>query len=89
MLGDGRFKVYGSWGRYFDWTKYELSRGGFGGDIWRVHYRVARHTDVFSLSGTNMPGRDLWAGSRQLPRPPRAELRHRRSGHQADEPGQL
>ncbi|HWR50952.1 MAG TPA: carboxypeptidase regulatory-like domain-containing protein, partial [Bryobacteraceae bacterium] len=27
VFGDGRMKVYGSWGRYFDWVKYELSRG--------------------------------------------------------------
>ena len=60
VRGDGRFKVYGNWGRYFDWTKYELSRGGFGGDIWRVQYRSLDTTDVFSLSGTNLPGRNLW-----------------------------
>jgi hypothetical protein len=60
VFGDGRMKVSGSWGRYYDWTKYELSRGGFGGDIWRVHYRSLDTTDVFSLSGTNMPGRNLW-----------------------------
>ena len=86
--GDGRFKVYGNWGRYFDWTKYELSRGGFGGDIWRVHYRSLDTTDVFALSGTNMPGRNLWtpeAGSFRDLRVP--ELRHGRSEPQADEPG--
>jgi Carboxypeptidase regulatory-like domain/TonB-dependent Receptor Plug Domain len=60
VRGDGRFKVYGNWGRYFDWTKYELSRGGFGGDIWRVQYRSLDTTDVFALSGTNLPGRNLW-----------------------------
>jgi hypothetical protein len=60
VRGDGRFKVYGNWGRYFDWTKYELSRGGFGGDIWRVQYRSLDTTDAFSLSGTNLPGRNLW-----------------------------
>ena len=60
LRGDGRIKLYGSWGRYFDWTKYELSRGGFGGDIWHVRYRSLDTTDVFSLSGTNLPGRDLW-----------------------------
>ncbi len=32
VFGDGRVKLYGSWGRYFDWVKYELSRGTFGGD---------------------------------------------------------
>ena len=43
-----------------DWTKYELARGGFGGDIWYAHYRSLDTTDVFSLSGENMPGRNLW-----------------------------
>ena len=60
VRGDGRFKVFGSWGRYFDWTKYELARGGFGGDIWHVQYRSLDTTDAFSLSGTNLPGRNLW-----------------------------
>lgn len=31
---DGRTKVYGSWGRYFDVMKYEMPRGAFGGDRW-------------------------------------------------------
>jgi hypothetical protein len=63
VKGDGRVKVYGSWGRYFDWTKYEVSRGAFGGDIWKVHYRSLDTTDAFSLSGTNMPGRNLWSSA--------------------------
>jgi hypothetical protein len=60
VRGDGRFKLYGSWGRYFDWTKYEVSRGAFGADVWKVFYRSLDTTDAFSLSGTNMPGRNLW-----------------------------
>ena len=64
VLGDGRMKVYGSWGRYFDWTKYELSRGSFGGDFWRVYYRSLDTTDdVFNLNLNNKPGRDLWGSS--------------------------
>ena len=43
LRGDGRVKLYGNWGRYFDWTKYELARGGFGGDIWHVQIPLARH----------------------------------------------
>jgi hypothetical protein len=60
VRGDGRMKLFGSWGRYYDWTKYELARGGFGGDIWHVQYRSLDTTDAFSLSGTNLPGRNLW-----------------------------
>lgn len=60
VRGDGRFKIYGSWGRYFDWTKYELSRGSYGGDTWQVYYRALDTTDVGSLNLSNMPGADLW-----------------------------
>jgi len=64
VLGDGRMKAFGSWGRYFDWVKYELARGSFGGDTWLVNYRSLDTLDVYSLSLANMPGRDLWGGTR-------------------------
>ena len=60
VRGDGRFKVYGSWGRYFDWTKYELPRGSYGGDTWQIYYRGLDTTDVGTLNLSNMPGSDLW-----------------------------
>ena len=60
VRGDGRFKIYGSWGRYYDWTKYELSRGSYGGDTWQVFYRGLDTLDVGSLNLSNMPGDDLW-----------------------------
>ncbi len=60
VRGDGRMKLYGSWGRYYDWTKYELSRGSFGADTWQIYYRALDTTDVFSLNLDNMPGADLW-----------------------------
>jgi hypothetical protein len=60
VTGKGKLKVYGSFGRYFDWVKYETSRGTFGGDFWSVRYRALDTLDVLSLSGTNMPGRNLW-----------------------------
>ena len=63
VQGDGRLKLYGSWGRYFDWTKYELARGSFGGDFWRVYYRSLDTLDLASLSLTNKPGRDLWGSA--------------------------
>jgi hypothetical protein len=64
VLGDGRLKAFGSWGRYYDWVKYELARGSFGGDTWLVHYRALDTLDVNSLNLSNMPGRDLWGGAR-------------------------
>jgi hypothetical protein len=64
VFADGRLKAFGSWGRYFDWVKYELARGSFGGDTWLIHYRSLDTLDVYNLSLTNMPGRDLWGGVR-------------------------
>jgi hypothetical protein len=32
--GDATWKIYGSYGRYYDVMKYELPRGSFGGDKW-------------------------------------------------------
>ncbi len=34
LLGDQKWKLYGSYGKYFDVMKYELPRGSFGGDRW-------------------------------------------------------
>jgi hypothetical protein len=64
VRGDGKFKIYGSWGRYYDWTKYELPRGSYGGDVWQIYYRALDTLDLGSLNLSNMPGADLWvAGS--------------------------
>jgi hypothetical protein len=64
VFGDGRMKLFGSYGRYYDWTKYELARGTFGGDIWLVWYRTLDDpSQVFNLSMTNMPGRDIWGSA--------------------------
>ena len=52
--------MFGSWGRYFDWTKYELARGSYGGDTWLVYYRGLDTLDVSNLNLNNMPGPDLW-----------------------------
>jgi hypothetical protein len=66
VFGNGKVKVYGSYGVLYDWVKYELSRGTFGGDIWRIFYRSLDTTDVFSLSGTNMPGRNIWSATSEF-----------------------
>jgi len=60
LFGDGKIRMFGSWGRYFDWTKFDLARTVFGGEIWKTYYRSLDSPDVFSLSLNNMPGRDLW-----------------------------
>jgi outer membrane receptor protein involved in Fe transport len=60
VRGDGKMKVYGSWGLYYDWTKYELSRGSFGGDVWKIYYRSLDSLDLASINLSNKPGRDIW-----------------------------
>jgi len=60
LRGDGRVKIFGSWGLYYDWTKYELPRGSFGAETWCIYYRGLNTTDISSLSLSNMPGNDIW-----------------------------
>ncbi len=60
VWGDGRLKLFGSWGLYYDWTKYELPRGSFGAETWCTYYRALDTLDLGSLNLSNMPGRDLW-----------------------------
>jgi len=38
MMGDGRWKTYGSWGIFYDIFKLELPRGSFGGDKWLEYF---------------------------------------------------
>jgi len=45
-FNDGRTKLYGSWGKYYDVMKYELPRGSFGGDRWVDYYFTWNNPDV-------------------------------------------
>jgi hypothetical protein len=60
LFGDDRVKISGSYGRYYDWTKYELARGSFGGDVWTQRYRSLDDPDISKLSRANLTGRNLW-----------------------------
>ena len=62
VFGNGKMKVYGSYGLFYDWIKYELSRGTFGGDHWNQYYRSLDTLDVLKLGNGNLPGRNLFAG---------------------------
>jgi hypothetical protein len=63
LRGDGSIKLFGSWSRLYDWTKYTLARATFGGQVARVRYRSLDTLDVFSFNRNNLPGRDLWIPS--------------------------
>ncbi len=62
VLGTGRLKVSGAWGRFYDWTKFELARGTFGGEVWVDYYRTLDTPNVLSLNLNNMPGQNIWPG---------------------------
>ena len=38
LKGDGRTKLFGNWGVFYDIFKLELPRGSFGGDKWLEYY---------------------------------------------------
>ncbi|MGC4084564.1 MAG: TonB-dependent receptor [Vicinamibacterales bacterium] len=63
VRGDGTLKLSGSWGRYYDWTKYSIARGSYGGDVWHIYYRALDTLAIDTLNLNNMPGRDLWGSS--------------------------
>ncbi len=68
LHGDGKIKLFGSWGRYFDYTKYELARGSFGGDTWKTWYRAIDDSNLNSFQSAHVEngqcvgctGTDLW-----------------------------
>jgi hypothetical protein len=46
LAGDGKQKIYASWGMFYDIMKYEMPRGSFGGDVWKDFF--------FSLDDPNL-----------------------------------
>jgi len=63
VKGDGRWKAYGSFGRYFDITKLEMPRGSLGGEEWLVYAWTLDSFNWPSIScqqgTTGCPGRYL------------------------------
>jgi hypothetical protein len=50
VLGNGKWKVFGSYGRFFDRFKYELPRGSFGGEVQDVYDFVVTNPNIFSYT---------------------------------------
>ena len=90
LKGDGRTKLFGNWGVFYDIFKLELPRGSFGGDKWLEYLLHARHAQLDDPGGR----RELPAG---LPRHAHSRtgrlpsslvrIRRHRAGSQADAPG--
>ncbi len=54
--GDGKTKVYGNWGVFYDIFKMELPRGSFGGDKWLEYYYTMDRPDFPNLiTGAGCP----------------------------------
>lgn len=50
ILGNGKWKVFGSYGRFFDRFKYELPRGSFGGEVQDVYDFLVINPNIFSYT---------------------------------------
>jgi TonB dependent receptor/Carboxypeptidase regulatory-like domain/TonB-dependent Receptor Plug Domain len=55
VKGDGRTKVFGNWGLYYDIFKLTLPRGAFGGDKWLEYYYTLDTPDYTSLDPAGCP----------------------------------
>jgi len=52
VKGDGKWRAYGSYGKFFDITKLEMPRGSFGGDKW-IRYWYTLDTYDWQAIGAN------------------------------------
>ena len=50
LKGDGRSKVYGSWGIFYDIFKLNMPRGSFGGDKWLSYYYALNDPDFNKIT---------------------------------------
>jgi hypothetical protein len=55
FAGDGKTKIYGSWGVFYDIFKLELPRGSFGGDKWLEYYYTLDTYDWANLDSDSCP----------------------------------
>ena len=53
VQGDGKTKVYGSWGIFYDIIKLELPQGSFGGEKWLEYYYTL---DTYEFDKLDVPG---------------------------------
>jgi Carboxypeptidase regulatory-like domain/TonB-dependent Receptor Plug Domain len=54
VFGNGRSKVYGSYGKFYDITKLDLARGSFGGDKWVWHAFALDRIDWQNITCTGV-----------------------------------
>ncbi len=54
LFGNGRSKIYGSYGKFYDIMKLAMARGAFGGDKWLWHAFTLETTDWQSFKCTGV-----------------------------------
>jgi hypothetical protein len=54
VLGNGKWKVFASYGRFFDRFKYELPRGSFGGDKYLVYDFIVTNPNILSYTRSSI-----------------------------------
>jgi carboxypeptidase family protein/TonB-dependent receptor-like protein len=50
VMGNGKWKAFGSYGLFYDITKLELPRGSFGGDHWVNYYWTLETADFSTIN---------------------------------------
>jgi hypothetical protein len=56
VKGDSSWKVYGSWGMFYDITKLEMPRGSWGADHWIAYYWTMDNFNWPSINCDGKPG---------------------------------
>lgn len=54
VMGTGRSRLFGSYGKYYDVMKLELARGSFGGEKWIAHIYGIETLDWQNINCTNV-----------------------------------
>ncbi len=67
VLGNGKWKLFGSFGLFYDMMKYEMPRGSFGGDQWIDSYYTLDTDDFWSINLNNLPGTHIEDVDRRIP----------------------
>jgi hypothetical protein len=68
LRSNQRMRLFVNWGRYFDWSKYELARNAFGGNTWKTWYRAIDDSNLTAFKNARIEngrcvgcaGTDLW-----------------------------
>lgn len=67
VLGNGKWKVFGSYGRFFDRFKYELSRGSFGGDVQLVYTFLVINPNIFTYTKDGVIANNINLADQRIP----------------------